>query len=144
MADKLDRNDLKKISKARLREAKILYKEKQFDGSVYLAGYALETALKARICKILQIDYPPDGNLSKAFLTHNIKELIILSGLSKKLENMVFSSFYFKINWSVVTTWSEQFRYKKIGTNSKQDAKDIIEALDDSNYGVLTWIKKLW
>ena len=49
----LSRNDLKKISKTRLKEAKTLCDNKLYDGAMYLYGYVIETALKARICKVL-------------------------------------------------------------------------------------------
>jgi len=144
MADILNRNDLKRISEARLREAKILFTNNEFDGSVYLAGYALETALKARICKILQVNYPPNNSLSRAFFTHNIEDLVILAGLKSKFDALLSSNLNFRTNWSVLTDWSEQFRYKRIGTNSMQDAKDIIDALEDRNDGILTWLRKQW
>jgi HEPN domain-containing protein len=40
--------DLKAISRARLRDAKVLLKGKRLDGAAYLCGYAVELALKAR------------------------------------------------------------------------------------------------
>lgn len=48
------------------------------------------------------------------------------------------------INWSLISNWSESFRYSPIGTNPKTRAEQIINALEDPNDGVFTWIKKRW
>jgi hypothetical protein len=63
------RTELKKISQTRLKEVKLLYNHRLYDGALYLSGYIIETALKARICKILDNNYPETGNVSKSFLT---------------------------------------------------------------------------
>jgi len=47
------RSDLQKIARARLRDADVLYRAQRYDGAIYLCGYAVEIALKARICKAL-------------------------------------------------------------------------------------------
>ncbi|NLJ29092.1 MAG: HEPN domain-containing protein [Deltaproteobacteria bacterium] len=46
-------NDLRKIAQARFKDADVLLKAWRYDGAIYLCGYAIELALKARICKIL-------------------------------------------------------------------------------------------
>lgn len=46
--------DLKAIARARLRDAHLLLRAKRFDGAFYLCGYAVELALKARICRTLK------------------------------------------------------------------------------------------
>ena len=43
----VDRKDLQELSKVRLKEATALLKLGLFDGAYYLAGYAVECALKA-------------------------------------------------------------------------------------------------
>ena len=47
----VDRKDLQELSKVRLKEATALLKLGLFDGAYYLAGYAVECALKACIAK---------------------------------------------------------------------------------------------
>ncbi|HBL27338.1 MAG TPA: hypothetical protein DD490_10940 [Acidobacteria bacterium] len=44
---------LRAISAARLEDARQLLAAGRFDGAVYLCGYAVELALKARICDTL-------------------------------------------------------------------------------------------
>jgi hypothetical protein len=42
--------ELLKISQARLRDSDALLGAHRYDGAIYLCGYAIELALKARIC----------------------------------------------------------------------------------------------
>lgn len=139
-----NRTELKSISNKRLGEVKILHKTGFYDGAKYLSGYVIETALKARICKILDSDYPDSGDISRSFMTHRFESLIKLGGLQKKFDNELNSNIKFKTNWSIVTTWSETFRYKPIGNSSEMDVQDVINALEDKTDGILTWIKKRW
>lgn len=79
------KNELKALSRTRLKEVKALYDSGLYDGASYLAGYVIELALKARICKHLDVnDYLDGGQISQSFKTHKLENLIILSGLSNK------------------------------------------------------------
>lgn len=138
------RNELKKLARVRLREAKALLDHRLYDGACYLSGYVVELALKARICKILDLDeYPDTGEISKSFKTHRLDELLKLAGLQKKF-NMAKVSVPFWRNWSLVTEWSEQFRYSPVGTNPRTRAVEVINALENEENGILTWIAKHW
>jgi HEPN domain-containing protein len=66
------RNDFKNISNTRFKEVKALYRNGLYDGAMYLSGYVIETALKARICKLLDSDYPETGSISRSYLTINL------------------------------------------------------------------------
>ena len=45
--------ELRAVSAARLDDAQSLFNAERYDGVVYLCGYAVELALKARICETL-------------------------------------------------------------------------------------------
>ena len=145
----LTRLDLQVLAENRLAEARTLNSSGQHDGAVYLAGYALEFALKARVCKILDADYPTEF---RCFLTHKFQELVKLAGLEKQLNQQRTVDLDFGNNWSVVVGasastpqgWSEEWRYRKIGSVTAIDADLFLQALDDPRTGVFTWIKKLW
>lgn len=139
-----NREELKNISKTRFKEVKVLYRNRLYDGAKYLSGYVVETALKARVCRMLDSDYPESGEISKSFLTHKFDTLVKLGGLQRTLDNELNSNVNFKTNWSLATSWTEAFRYKPIGTSSQADVQDIINALQDKNDGILTWIKRRW
>lgn len=138
------RQELKRISQTRLKEVKALKQHRLYDGAKYLSGYIIETALKARICKLLDADYPETGEISRSYLTHKFDNLVKLGGLQRKLDQELNANLNFKTNWSIVTSWSETYRYKPIGTHTLNDIDDVINALEDQNDGVLTWIKRRW
>lgn len=144
-----NRTEFQKISRARLAEAKLLYKKGKYDGSRYLVGYTIETALKARICKILDLnDYPPRIDRQESFKTHSIDALIILAGLEKELTQKKFNDPVFASNWSIATDrqngWRETWRYEKIGTATKQSVSDLLNAVSNRNHGIFTWIRTKW
>ena len=72
----LDRKDIKAIAKARLRDAQVLLRGNRFEGAIYLCGYAIELALKARICQTLKWGGYPASNKEfddyKSFKTHDL------------------------------------------------------------------------
>lgn len=141
----LTREDLQAISINRLKEAETLYEQGQYDGAKYLLGYTLETALKARICKILDSNYPDKGELTKVFFTHKFDILIVLAGLERQFNEKKDSDLTFESNWSlIIGGWKEDLRYEKIGTAKKEHLDDLFNALRDENHGILTWIQERW
>jgi HEPN domain-containing protein len=58
------RKDLQALANARLRDAEILLKNRRFDGAYYLAGYAVECAIKACVAKKTQRYDFPDKDLA--------------------------------------------------------------------------------
>jgi hypothetical protein len=135
------KKELKAISLMRLKEAKMLYNNKLYDGALYLSGYVIETALKARICKILDVDYP---DKETSFKTHSIDLLVKLGGLTNMLDQKLNNDVNFKANWSLIRPWKPEFRYNPIGASSQIKVQEVISALEDKNDGVLTWLKTKW
>lgn len=135
-------HELKNLAIGRLDEAELLYQHEHFEGAYYLGGYAIEFALKAVICKKLDIemfDKPVvPGNLLKAFLIHDLYNLAILGGLKNELETMIKTDGIFAQNWSIVSEWSEQRRYDS-GCNSQTVRKFL-----NSVKNILQWIKHSW
>ena len=118
--------DLKKIARARLKDAEILFSKKRYDGAVYLCGYAVELFLKSRICRTIKWEgypsLPKEFNNFTSFRTHNLDVLLKLSGIEYKIKDNYF------LDWSIVATWDPTVRYKPIGTNKKTDALNMIES----------------
>ena len=74
---------LRANAQERLEDARALFEKGRFDGAAYLCGYAVEFALKARICDTLDIeDYPEH---LKGFKIHDLEDLRLLSGRSKAI-----------------------------------------------------------
>ena len=140
-------DDLKILAELRLKEAKELSNQGLYDGACYLAGYAIELALKATICKLLGTDFPPAASsrtdINKAYQTHNLLDLISLAGLKtdfiRRQANPAFNT-----HWGRISNWSEAWRYLPKDTKNRQDAVDFVNALEDPSDGIFTWIKSTW
>jgi HEPN domain len=135
------RQELKDIARTRLKEVKALYNVELYDGATYLSGYVIEAALKARICKILDKEYPEKLT---SFKTHRFDELIVMAGLEKRLDEQKRINMAFATNWSLITGWKVESRYNPIGSNTQSDVDDLVRAIEDRVNGILTWIKRTW
>ena len=120
-AKMITRSDLKKIARARLRDAEILSRSRRYEGAMYLCGYAVEIALKARICQTLSWPgYPSTGGEFQnyqSFRTHNLDVLLRLSGVEERVKTTLMAE------WSAVATWDPEARYKPIGSATRQAAE---------------------
>ena len=138
----MNRADFQKLTEIRIRETKILLDRKCYEGAYYLAGYAVECALKACIAKRTQAhDFPPKPKLVGQYYDHKIESLAKLAGLEAEL-NKRASVVQFSSNWALVAKWSEQARYET-HIDSRM-ARDLHRAITNSRNGVLIWLKKFW
>lgn len=136
----MNKTELEILSAIRIKEAEVLLKAECYHGAYYLAGYALECALKACIAKhVKQFDFP-DKKLTNDSYTHDLSKLLITAGLKQELIWQEERNINFKLNWSVASKWSEEYRYDH--SIQKQEAKDLFEALTENESGVLSWLKK--
>ncbi len=117
---------LRLIARARLRDAKVLLKGKRFDGAFYLCGYAVEVALKARICRTLQWSGFPETSREfsglQSLKTHDLEVLLRLSGVETVVSAKRLAE------WSIVLNWNPEKRYQSIGTSTLQQATDMVTA----------------
>jgi len=143
MNNRIPKEELKQLAEQRLKEANILFENEQYDGSIYLAGYVVELALKARICKILDLDFYPPENLP-GFNIHDYDKLARLSGLEKTIEKQTVENDKFNINWVKVSKWDSQMRYSTVGEDNKKRAQDLLSALQEDEYGIFKWLKGKW
>lgn len=140
---------LREITKARLKTAKILLKAKDWDGSVYMMGYVLECALKAAACKALHLaTYPENTKNDKIdiyFMTHRFDQLLIVSGLEEifSLKRGVVEE---SMNWSDFTInypgdWPKM-RYEPNLIWDEIKTRKLYNNLTDYKSGILTVIKR--
>lgn len=137
----MNRADFQKLAKLRVREAKILLDNKCHEGAFYLAGYAVECALKACIAKkTKRFEFPP-RNSGKLY-EHQPGLLVALAGLQSALDAEMRSVKAFRDNWAVVKDWTVDARYEtKIARNQ---AEDLYVAITDDPNGVMSWLKNYW
>ena len=72
----MDRKDLQELSRVRPKEATALLQLELFDGAYYLAGYAVECALKACIAKGTQRFEFPDKTKVDSCHSHKLLQLL--------------------------------------------------------------------
>jgi HEPN domain-containing protein len=134
----MNRGEFQKLARVRLREAKLLLAANAPDGAYYLAGYAVEFALKACIAKSTERHDFPDKVRANRSHTHNVKELIDVAGL-KDAHKQAVREYEFYRRREIVIHWTEESRYQN---NSVDDAQSLIEAIENRKYGILQWLKK--
>src|SRR2546423_7473761 len=110
----MNRNDLKELALARLREAKVLLENGEFSGAYYLAGYVVECALKAVIAKQTRRYDFPDKNRANDSWVHDPTRLISVAGLKDFWDKEIKNDPKFYDNWNVVKDWKEDKRYQII------------------------------
>lgn len=120
----ITRSDLRKTAREYLQSAELLRDNRKYDVAVYLCGYALEIALKERICRTLKWrGYPAtSGEFSnfRSFQTHNLEVLLDLSAIEDRIIAVLGA------DWEIVAEWNPEQRYKPRGTYTKDDADTMI------------------
>jgi hypothetical protein len=123
----LDVATLTTLAQARLEDADVLVAAQRFDGAIYICGYAIEIALKARICKTLGwAGYPSiraEFQNFQTFKTHDLDVLLHLSGVESQVKTQ------FLADWSVVATWNPEARYEPAGKVMQADAQQMLASV---------------
>lgn len=137
----MNRRDLQNLANVRLREAKVLYRARKYSGAYYLAGYAIECALKACIAKgFKRHEFPDKKNVIESH-THDLKKLASLANLEQSRLICAQSDPVFRDNWALIVRWSEESRYT---TSDEQACKEFLDAIMEKRHGLMPWIKQLW
>jgi hypothetical protein len=115
---------LRSIAQARLQDANVLFANNRFDGAAYICRYAIELALKARICDTLNWQGFPETRKEfenlQSFKTHNLDVLLSLTGREQAIKQTNFA------DWSIVSAWNPEARYQSIGNVAATDAQAFL------------------
>lgn len=150
--------EIKKIARLRLREAKLLTENNLLDGAFYLTGYSVELMLKAKTCEHFgvpnlfdesggdtkdQLQLWKIGEIRKAVKVHNLYQLLVFSGLKRKFDtDRASNKNLMKANSLLFGRWDENCRYLPEGTmTSKKDMAALVKALEENPNGIRTWIE---
>lgn len=119
--------DLRAIARARLRDAQVLLRARRFDGAYYLAGYAIELALKTRICRTLKWrGFPESASEFKglqSLRTHDLEVLLTFSGVEARVKAQCSTE------WNVVVKWNPDRRYQAIGEATRLEAANMVTSV---------------
>lgn len=137
----MNRTDFRRLAVLRLREAKTLLKNGQFEGAYYLCGYAVECALKACIAKQTRRYEFPDRNRVNSSYTHKLGDLVKLAGMELERNTLADSDVSFNTSWALVDRWNENIRY---AFPTEEEARELYKAIGNPKHGVLKWISKHW
>src|SRR5262245_12247963 len=109
----MDRNDFRKLARIRLKEARVLLKNKCYDGAYYLCGYSLECAIKACIARNTKRHEFPNKQAVLDSYSHDLLKLLGVAGLKSLLEQELHQHPEFELNWNLAKSWSEEARYQE-------------------------------
>jgi HEPN domain-containing protein len=120
--------ELRKVARSRLRDAKALCRSKNYHAAIYLAGYAVEIALKARICKSLRWkEFPETAKEFEGLVTFKTHKLSLLLRLSGREEFIKKNA---SLDWSVVFSWDPEMRYRPARGSGKKEAELMIASVE--------------
>jgi HEPN domain-containing protein len=137
----MTRKDLQQLAVLRLKEASHLLSNGCPDGAYYLAGYAVECAIKACIAKRTERYEFPDKPRTEASWKHDLNDLVKTARLDAILRTAEAAQPVLNANWTIVRQWSERSRYER---RSTAQARELLDAIRDRRYGALVWLKNHW
>jgi hypothetical protein len=138
---------LRQMAEDRIRDAEVLIGGQRWAFAYYVAGYAVECALKS--CVLSRMIYTGGVFMDKKFAeqchTHTFGDLIRLAGLKGELDAQLAASAAaagrFVGFWGTVLLWRETSRYEQ---KTEPEARAIYSAITDDPDGVLRWIRNYW
>jgi HEPN domain len=134
-----DRATFQQLAEQRLTEARLLLANGLPSGAYYLAGYAIECALKSVIAAGFRANEIPDKSRVNNVYTHNLKDLLNLAGLKGPLEDDMSESSGLRESWATISKWSEHARYNIWTADA---AAAMLEAVGAADKGLLQWLQK--
>lgn len=115
--------DLEALATARLEDARVLLENQRFDSAEYLCGYAVEIALKARIC--IALNWPgfpatrAEFESYSSLKTHKLEVLLRFSGQEDRIRKN------HRMLWAAVANWDPETRYQAVGTANRNSAQSM-------------------
>ena len=148
----MNRAELQKMATERILDAKVLLDGQRWSYAYYVAGYAVECALKSCVlARMIETGGVfKDKKFAEKCWTHDFGELVGLAGLKDELNDALQTSATisggspqgaFYTFWEIATDWNEISRYED---KTQVDAVDLYEAITHDPEGVLKWIQKYW
>ena len=115
-------SDLKILAMERVQDAKALHAATRYSGAMYLCGYAVECALKSRICMHLGwTTYKIDSKVAQMKI-HNFDDLLSFTGIENQKKT-------FLKEWNVVANWKPDMRYE-MATPTPVQTQEMISSTE--------------
>lgn len=141
MISMLTKNDLEKLAQVRLEDALFLLQANRPSSAYYLAGYAVELALKACIAKLMAPNVIPDKAFINAIYTHKLYSLLSTAELLPQFNKKIRADTQFAAYWVITSNWNEESRYQ---VWDQDKAATLLKAVNEKKHGVFQWVTKHW
>lgn len=138
----MNRQDLQLLAGIRIREARTLRDAGLWNGCYYMAGHAVECALKAVIARsIKRFDFPDKRKADDCY-SHDLTKLLRTAGLQTALNLDSNTHPSLGVNWATAKDWKVEARYNR--HVSQTLATDLLRAVAQNGTGVVAWLRKYW
>ena len=143
----MNRAELQELTNERLLDVQALIRGKRWSFAYYVAGYAVECALKScLLARMIETGWVFQEKAKIAdCLTHDFEDLIRIAGmkevLNERLAESAAGNRAFVENWDTVLLWKSSNRYD---VKIKAEAVALRDAIIDQADGILPWIMKYW
>lgn len=138
----MTRAELRQLAEDRIADAAALLAAGRWSGAYYLAGDAVECALKACIAKLTnQDDFPRDRKFVEDCYNHDVEKLLKSAGLRSALDAEIAANPAFETNWITIKDWEETTRYEQ---KTQAEAQTLYGAITNIPNGVLPWVRLHW
>lgn len=137
----IPRDELQRLALDKLADAGLLQEHGRSANAYYLAGYAVEFALKACIARRFEANSFPDRKFVSGIFSHRLDDLIGPADLAGELARRRDSEPEFDRRWTVARDWDVESRY---AAPTASQAAAMLDAVGDPEFGVLPWIRRYW
>ena len=139
----MNRAELQQLAEDRNLDAQALLAANRWSAAYYLAGYAVECAIKS--CILVRVDKSgvifQEKKFSEQCWTHDVEKLVELAGLKTARDTDTAANPTLAKNWQTVKDWDEHSRYQQM---TQSMARELFDAVNDNTNGVLQWIRNYW
>ena len=109
-------------------------------GAYYLAGYAIECALKAKVAADFRENEIPELKRVQNVYTHDLSALLTLASLTEEFDAERKANPRLYQRWTTIKEWSEKARYV---ISTEVEASAILDAVGGDE-GMLQWLRNRW
>lgn len=128
----ISKSELEGLAQLRLDDAVFLLGAARYSSAYYLAGYAVELALKACIAKLFQPLTIPDKGFVEKIYRHDLEQLFNVAGLKTAFDQDCDANLQLEAAWNVAQDWNEASRY---ALRDAFEATELVAAINDPNDG---------
>ena len=119
--------ELRRMAEARQADSIALHRAGRYDAAIYLCGYAVELALKARICETLGWSRFPSGRGEfhnyQSLRTHELDVLLDFSSIQGRIRSE------YRDAWEKVARWTPEWRYLLAGSTNDFQCFEMLDAV---------------